>query len=384
MKMKFKINILLIIFSSNLIISVYGKEQKQYKSGLRKEDFQKEIDGKKTDLFVLTNKNGCEVAVTNYGGAIAAIMVPDKNGKFLNVVHGHDSIENILNSPKKHLSTLIGRFGNRIKDGKFTLDGKEYQLAQNNKKNHLHGGPTGFHARVWDAEQTNDNEVKMHYTSKDGEENFPGTLQMEVTFSLNDKNEFKISYKGNTDKKTIINMTHHIFVNLEGLTDPCPTIEDHLLTLNCKFYLPTDETQIPTGEIKKVDGTPFDFLTPRRIGERINDDNPLLKIGDGYDHCFVVNKKNYGELAFAGKLVAPNSGRTMEIYTTEPGMQMYTANSHNGFKAYHGVRMPRRSGVAFEAQHFPDSPNIGFFPSVVLKPGQTYRQDTIYKFGVEK
>ena len=384
MKMKFKINILLIIFSSNLIISVYGKEQKQYKSGLRKEDFQKEIDGKKTDLFVLTNKNGCEVAVTNYGGAIAAIMVPDKNGKFLNVVHGHDSIENILNSPKKHLSTLIGRFGNRIKDGKFTLDGKEYQLAQNNKKNHLHGGPTGFHARVWDAEQTNDNEVKMHYTSKDGEENFPGTLQMEVTFSLNDKNEFKISYKGNTDKKTIINMTHHIFVNLEGLTDPCPTIEDHLLTLNCKFYLPTDETQIPTGEIKKVDGTPFDFLTPRRIGERINDDNPLLKIGDGYDHCFVVNKKNYGELAFAGKLVAPNSGRTMEIYTTEPGMQMYTANSHNGFKAYHGVRMPRRSGVAFEAQHFPDSPNIGFFPSVVLKPEQTYKQVTIYKFGVEK
>ena len=384
MKMKFKINILLIIFSSNLIISVYGKEQKQYKSGLRKEDFQKEIDGKKTDLFVLTNKNGCEVAVTNYGGAIAAIMVPDKNGKFLNVVHGHDSIENILNSPKKHLSTLIGRFGNRIKDGKFTLDGKEYQLAQNNKKNHLHGGPTGFHARVWDAEQTNDNEVKMHYTSKDGEENFPGTLQMEVTFSLNDKNEFKISYKGNTDKKTIINMTHHIFVNLEGLTDPCPTIEDHLLTLNAKFFLPTDENQIPTGEIKKVDGTPFDFLTPRRIGERINDDNPLLKIGDGYDHCFVVNKKNYGELTFAGKLVAPNSGRTMEIYTTEPGMQMYTANSHNGFKAYHGVRMPRRSGVAFEAQHFPDSPNIGFFPSVVLKPGQTYKQVTIYKFGVEK
>lgn len=382
--MKFKQEIVLFFILGCLIHSVFGEEQKQYKSGLRKEDFQKEIDGKKTDLFVLTNKNGCEVAVTNYGGAIAAIMVPDKNGKFLNVVHGHDSIDNILNSPKKHLSTLIGRFGNRIKDGKFVLDGKEYQLAQNNKKNHLHGGPTGFHARVWDAVQTSENEVRMYYTSKDGEENFPGTLHMEVTFSLNDKNEFKISYSGNTDKTTIINMTHHIFVNLEGLTDPCPTVEDHLLTLNAKFYLPTDETQIPTGEIKRVDGTPFDFLTPRKIGERINEDNPALKIGDGYDHCFVVNKKNYGELAFAGKLVAPNSGRTMEIYTTEPGMQMYTANSHNGFKAYHGVRMPRRSGVAFEAQHFPDSPNIGFFPSTVLKPGDTYRQDTIYKFGVEK
>ena len=376
---------LLIILSINLFILSLGEEQKQqYKCGLKKEDFQKEINGKKTDLFILTNKNGYEAAICNYGGAIAAIMAPDKNGNFLNVVHGYDSIDNILNGPKKHLSTLVGRFGNRIKNGKFILDGKEYQLAQNNKKNHLHGGPTGFHARVWDAVQISENEVRMFYTSEDGEENFPGTLHMEVVFSLNDKNEFKIKYSGNCDKKTIINMTHHIFVNLEGLTDPCPTIEDHLLTINAKFFLPTDETQIPTGEIRKVDGTPFDFLTPRKIGERINDDNELLKIGGGYDHCFVINKKIFGELTFAGKLVAPKSGRTMEIYTTEPGMQMYTANSHNGFKAYHGVRMPRRSGVAFETQHFPDSPNIGFFPSVVLKPGDFYSQETIYKFGVEK
>ena len=179
-------------------------------------------------------------------------------------------------------------------------------------------------------------------------------------------------------------MTHHIFVNLEGLTDPCPKVEDHLLTLNAKFYLPTDETQIPTGEIKRVDGTPFDFLTPRKIGERINEDNPALKIGDGYDHCFVVNKKNYGELAFAGKLVAPISGRTMEIYTTEPGMQIYTANYHDGFRGYHGIKFGPYSGIAFETQHFPDSPNIAHFPKVELNEGEIYESDTIFKFGIEK
>ena len=382
--MNLKKNFLFFFISLNLIILVLGEEQKKYKSGLKKEDFQREIDGKKTDLYVLTNKNGYEVSITNYGGTIAAIMAPDKNGKFLNVVHGHDSIENILNSPKKHLSTLIGRYANRIKNGKFILDGKEYQLEKNDKNHHIHGGPTGFHVRVWDAVQISDNEVRMYYESKDGEENYPGTLYMEVTFILNDNNEFKILYNGICDKKTIINMTHHIFVNLEGLTDPCPTIENHLLTLNAKFFIPIDETQMPTGEIKSVEGTPFDFLTQRRIGERINDDDPYLKIGNGYNHCLVINKQNYGELAFVGKLVAPNSGRNMEIYTTEPGFQLYTANSHNGFKAYHWVKLPKRNGITFEVEHFPNSPNIGFFPSVVLNPGDIYKQETIFKFGVEK
>ena len=227
-------------------------------------------------------------------------------------------------------------------------------------------------------------EVRMYYTSDNGEEGYPGKLYMEVIFTFNDNDELKIEYIGSTIKKTIVNLTHHLFVNLDGLKDPCPTIEDHLLTLNSKFFLPTDENQIPTGEIKKVDNSPFDFLTPRKIGERINSDDPQIKIGDGYDHCFIINKKNYGELAFAGRLFSPNSGRYMEIYTTEPGLQAYTANSHNGFRGYHGFRMPRRSGIAFEAQHFPNSPNVGFFPSVILKPGQTYTQTTIYKFGVEK
>lgn len=374
--MMLKFAILLFLLSNSLINSIM--------SGLKKEDFEGEIDGKKVHLFILTNNKGHEVSLTNYGGAIAAIMLPNKFGIIENVVQGHDSLQNYLNSTKKHLSTLVGRYANRIKDGKFSLDKEVFQLAQNNKNNHCHGGPNGFNTKVWDAIQMSFHEVRMYYTSDNGEEGYPGKLYMEVIFTFNDNDELKIEYIGSTIKKTIVNLTHHLFVNLDGLKDPCPTIEDHLLTLNSKFFLPTDENQIPTGEIKKVDNSPFDFLTPRKIGERINSDDPQIKIGDGYDHCFIINKKNYGELAFAGRLFSPKSGRYMEIYTTEPGLQVYTANSHNGFRGYHGFRMPRRSGIAFEAQHFPNSPNVGFFPSVVLKPGETYTQTTIYKFGVEK
>ena len=375
--MKFKIIILFYLLSTSFINSI--------RSELKKEDFEGVINDKKAHLFILTNKKGHEVSLTNYGGAIAAIMVPNKNGRLENVVQGYDSLQNYLNGPKKHLSTLVGRFANRIKDGKFILDKEVYQLAQNNKNNHCHGGPNGFNTKVWDAVQMSFSEVRMYYTSDNGEEGYPGKLYMEVTYTFNDEDELKIQYRGTTNKKTIVNMTHHLFVNLDGLRDPCTSIENHILTLNAKLYLPTDENQIPTGEIEKVDGTPFDFLTPRRIGERINDyNNPQIKIGDGYDHCFVLNKSVNGELTFAGKLFSPESGRTMEVYTTEPGLQVYSANSHNGFKGYHGFRMPRRSGIAFEAQHFPNSPNVGFFPSVVLKPGETYTQTTIYKFGVEK
>ena len=215
--MKYNTILLLLVCSTLISCKNLGGE---FKSGLKKKDFQKTIDGKKTDLYVLTNKNGYEVSITNYGGAIAAIMAPDKDGNFLNIVQGHDSIDNVINSPNEFLSTLIGRYGNRISNGTFSLDGKEYKLNLNDGKNHLHGGHTAFHARVWDAEQKNEHELKLTYVSKDGEENYPGTVTMEVTFSLNDQNEFKISYRGKTDKKTIINMTHHMFVNLIGLTDP--------------------------------------------------------------------------------------------------------------------------------------------------------------------
>ena len=379
--MKF-ISLFLITYLS-LISFVLTEE---YKSGLRREDFQKEIDGKKTDLYTLINKNGYEVSITNYGGSIAAIMAPDKDNKFMNVAQGHDSIDHILSCSNQFLSTLIGRYGNRISDGIFYLDGEKYVLNLNDGKNSLHGGPTGFHVRVWDVELYDEHSVKMSYFSKDGEEHFPGNLNVEVTFSLNDENEFRISYRAKSDKKTIINLTHHLFVNLKGLVDPCPSIEDHILSLNANWYLPTDETLIPTGEIKSVINTPFDFITkPKALKEGIYaTDDPDIKIGQGIDHNFVLNKKIVNDMTFAGKIVEPTTKRKMEIYTTEPGMQIYTGNHHDGFRGYHGIRMGKYSGVAFETQHFPDSPNIGYFPSVVLEEGDTYMSDTIYKFGVEQ
>ena len=357
----------------------------EYKSGLKKEDFQTMIDGKKTDLYVLTNKNGYEISICNYAGHIAAIMAPDKDGNFKNIVQGHDSIDHLVNSKNIYLSTLIGRYGNRIRNATFSLDGKDYKLDINDGKNHLHGGNNGFHKQVWDAEQKNNHELKLSYVSKDGESKYPGTLTVEVTFSLNDDNEFKLSYRAKTDKKTVINLTHHMFINLLGLSDPCPLIVDHILQVNANWYLPTDSTLIPTGEIRSVNLTPFDFRKPKAVGEALKcTDNPDIILGGGVDHNFILNRERPDEMIFAGKVVEPTTKRSMEIYTTEPGMQVYSANFHDGFKGYHGVTMPYRSALAFETQHFPDSPNIGHFPSTILKPGETYASDTIYKFGVEK
>lgn len=352
--------------------------------GLKREDFQAKIQGKDTDLFILKNSKGNEVAITNYGGALVAIMVPDKNGNMANVIQGHDNIKDVVESPEPFLSTLVGRYGNRICKGKFTLDGQEYQLAINNGPNHLHGGPTGFHARVWDAEQVDAQTLKLHYLSVDGEEGFPGNLDMKVTYAFTDENELVIEYQGTTDKKTIVNMTSHGFFSLAGIANPTPTIEHLKCEINADFYIPIDETSVPTGEVVSVKGTPFDFTTPHEIGERI-DANHLQTInGAGYDHCFVLNKKEVGELSFAAKVTEPVTGRTMEVYTTEPGVQVYTDNWADGYKGQHGATFPRRSAICFEAQHFPDSPNKGHFPSVVLCPGETYYQKTVYKFGVEK
>jgi aldose 1-epimerase len=379
--MKF-ISLFLITYLS--LISFILTEE--YKSGLRREDFQKEIDGKKTDLYTLINKNGYEVSITNYGGSIAAIMAPDKDNKFMNIVQGHDSLDHIIECPNQFLSTLIGRYGNRISNGVFYLDGKKYVLNLNDGKNSLHGGNTGFHSRVWDVVESTKNILKLKYISEDGEEGFPGKLTVEVTFSLNDENEFGISYRAKSDKKTIINLTHHMFINLHGLIDPCPTIEDHYLSLNAIWYLPTDENLIPTGEIKSVINTPFDFVSkPKTIKEAlICDQDRDIKIGQGIDHNFVLNRKTENNMIFAGKIWEPLSKRKMEIYTTEPGMQIYSGNYHDGFRGYHGVRMGKYSGIAFETQHFPDSPNIAHFPSVVLDEGEEYKSDTIYKFGIEK
>lgn len=356
----------------------------EYLCGLKRPNFQKNINGKQTDLFVLKNEHGAEVAFTNYGGALLAIMMPDKDGNMANVVQGHDSIDNVINSPEPFLSTLIGRYGNRIAGGKFMLDNEEYTLTINNGPNSLHGGPTGFHAQVWDTEQTSSQSARLHYLSADGEEGFPGNLDVTVTYTLTNQNELIITYTAVTDKKTLCNLTHHAFFSLSGTANPTATVDNNIVTINADFYTPMDNVSIPTGEIAKVEGTPMDFRTPHTIGERIDEPFEQLVFGAGYDHCYVLNKREANTLSFAAKCTDPVSKRSMEVYTTEPGVQLYTANWLSGFTGAHGATFPARSAVCFEAQHFPDSPNKGHFPSAVLKPGETYHQVTVYKFGVEK
>ena len=358
-------------------------EETQRVCGLKKEDFQTTVNGKKTDLYILRNKEGNEVAITNYGGAIVAIMVPDRKGNLANIIQGHDNIQDVIDSPEPYLSTLIGRYGNRIAKGRFQLKGKVYSLPINNGPNSLHGGKNGFNTKVWDATQINEHAIVLKYTSPYGEEGFTGEVDVWVAYTLTDNNELIIKYSAKTNKKTIINLTHHGFFSLAGLANPTPPIDDLECQINADFFLPIDETSIPTGEILKVAETPFDFRTPKPIGQDIDADHEQIRHGSGYDHCFVLNKKEEGELSFAARIRDPKSGRTMEVYTTEPGEQVYTDNWADGYKGQHGSTFPRRSAICFEAQHFPDSPNHPYFPSVILEPGREYTQKTIYKFGIQ-
>ena len=350
--------------------------------GLKREDFQTTVNCKNTDLYILKNKEGNEVAITNYGGAIVAIMVPDKNGNYANIIQGHDNIQDVINSPEPYLSRLIGRYGNRICKGKFQLNGKEYQLAINNAPNSLHGGNNGFNVKVWDALRMNDETVVLSYVSSYGEEGYTGEVKTTVAYTFNDDNELIIEYMATTNKKTIICLTNHGFFSLSGIANPTPSIDNVVCEINADYYLPIDSTSIPTGEIRFVKDTPFDFRHPKALGVDINADNEQIKNGSGYDHCYVLNKKEEGELSFAARLIEPNSGRIMEMYTTEPGMQLYTGNFENGIKGQHGATFPYRSAVCLETQHFPDSPNHPYFPSVILRPDEQYKQKTIYKFGV--
>ena len=358
-------------------------EETQRVCGLKKEDFQTTVNGKKTDLYILRNKEGNEVAITNYGGAIVAIMVPDRKGNLANIIQGHDNIQDVIDSPEPYLSTLIGRYGNRIAKGRFQLKGKVYSLPINNGPNSLHGGKNGFNTKVWDATQINEHAIVLKYTSPYGEEGFTGEVDVWVAYTLTDNNELIIKYSAKTNKKTIINLTHHGFFSLAGLANPTPPIDDLECQINADFFLPIDETSIPTGEILKVADTPFDFRTPKPIGQDLDADHEQIRHGSGYDHCFVLNKKEEGELSFAARIRDPKSGRTMEVYTTEPGVQVYTDNWADGYKGQHGATFPRRSAICFEAQHFPDSPNHLCFPSVILEPGREYTQKTIYKFGIQ-
>ena len=347
---------------------------------ISKENFEKTIDNKQVDLFTLKNKNGLVSQITNYGGRVVNLWVPDRNGNLADIVLGYESIDGYLQAEEIYFGALIGRYGNRIAEGKFMLNDSTYVLATNNGDNHLHGGDKGFNDVVWDANQVSDSELELSYLSKDGEEGYPGNLDVKVTYKLNNDNELKITYSATTDKATPVNLTHHSFFNLHGAG--VGTINDHILQINASNYTPITEGLIPEGELVPVKNTPFDFRTPTVIGERVNNDNQQLKNGFGYDHNFAPDGSGSRIVA---KIEEPTSGRVMEVITDEPGLQLYGGNFLNGKAIGKGnLAYNYRAAFCLETQHFPDSPNQTNFPSTILFPGDKYSSTCIYKFSVSK
>lgn len=361
-----------------------SEQEITYLHGLDSTHFEKVIDGKKTGLYVIKNSKGMEVTFTNYGQRLVSLYVPDKNGQFEDVVLGFSTLQEYIDADEPYFGAMVGRYGNRIAKGKFTLDGKDYKLATNNGENHLHGGTKGFNSVVWDAKQKGDNELEFSRLSPDMEEGYPGNLSVRVNYVVTEDNELRITYNATTDKKTVINLTHHSFFNLAG--EGKGTINDHLLEVNADKYTPVDQTLIPTGELSPVSGTPFDFTSPKPIGQDLSSEDEQLSYGLGYDHNFVLNETplNDGGLLFASRVIEPNSGRTMEIFTDEPGLQFYGGNFLDG-KAVGKSGRPYifRGAFCLETQHFPDSPNQANFPSTVLQPEETYSAICVYKFGIE-
>jgi aldose 1-epimerase len=349
---------------------------------LSAKNFRKQVDGKEVNLFILKNKAGMEMSAINFGAKIVSLHVPDKNGKMTDVVLGKSSIDDYMNGQEPYFGAVCGRTAGRIAGGRFELDGKEYRLAVNNGPNNLHGGIKGFHAVVWDAEQTDEKTLKLSYLSKDGEEGFPGNLSATVIYRLTEGNAVEISYHVTTDKTTIHNLTNHSYFNLSGEGDPY--IGDHELQIVAQAYLPCDETAIPYGKPEKVEGTPFDFRTPHAIGERIEEKNAQLIYGNGYDHPFDLCKKD-NALTLCAKAVSPKTGIAMEILTAEPCIVLYTGNYLDGsFPGKNGHHYPKRSAFCLETQHFPDSIHHPEYPTTVLKAGETYESQTVFKFSVEK
>ena len=361
------------------------KQKEATASGLYRSDFQTTQDGKQTDLYVLTNPSGMEVCFTNFGGRIVSIMVPDKNGVMQDVCLGHDSIADYIKYGYEgcNFGALIGRYGNRIGNSRFTLDGQEYQLIANNNGNCLHGGgEVAFHNRMWDANQVDDQRIEFTTVSPDGEDGFPGEVSVKVTYELTDDNALEISYEATTDKPTVLNLTNHCYFCLSG--DPSKDMLDEELYINADQYTPVDSFVAVTGEIAPVEGTPFDFRKPTRVGDRIDDTTcEQIVNGKGYDHNWVLSTG--GDIKkVAASLYDPETGIRMDMYTDQPGMQFYAGNFLDGsFMGKRGIAYPRRSAFCFETQHFPDSPNRPDFPSTVLRPGETYSTKTIYKFGLD-
>jgi len=371
-----------ILFISFLFMIGCQTQNMKY-TKLKKADFQTNINGKLTDLYFLKNKNGLEMAVTNFGARVVELWVPDRDGEFADIVLGHDNINSYVNyKGERFFGAAIGRYGNRIAHGQFTLNGKDYQLPLNDDPNSLHGGSKGFDMVVWDTRQIDSNKLEFTYTSKDGEEGYPGNLKVSMTYRLTDNNEFMITYQATTDQATVINLTHHSFFNLHG--EGNGTVNDHILMINADRYTPVDSTMIPTGELVAVEGTPMDFRTPTEIGSRLNTNFEQLRFGHGYDHNWVLNRKAQNDIELAATVYDPSSGRYMEVLTTEPGIQFYGGNFLDGtIIGKSGKPYVYRSCVVLETQHFPDSPNHPEFPTIVLNPGEESHQTCLYKFGVQ-
>lgn len=353
-------------------------------AGLKKAAFGKTRDGQPADLYTLTNASGMEVAITNYGGTVVSIKVPDRSGKFADVVLGFDNFEGYLNNTP-FFGVLVGRYGNRIAKARFTLDGHEYHLAANDNGNSLHGGLKGFDKHAWKARDASTKKipaVELTYLSKDGEEGYPGNLSATVTYSLTPKNELRIDYAATTDKTTVLNLTNHSYFNLAGQGEGDAL--SHVVMIHAESFTPVDATLIPTGELQSVAGTPLDFRKPTAIGARIDAADPQIKFGRGYDHNFVLNRKD-GGLILAARVTEPSSGRVLEVLTTQPGLQFYTGNFLDGtIHGKAGKVYPRRSAFCMETQHFPDSPNQPQFPTTALKPGEHFQSTTVFRFSTVK
>jgi aldose 1-epimerase len=359
----------------------FASSAQRQKAKIEKHEFGKLADGTEIALYTLRNRNGLAVQISNYGGAVVSVKTPDRGGRMADVVLGYNQPQSYADDTV-FFGIIVGRYANRIAKGKFSLKGVEYQLAQNNPPNHLHGGVRGFNKVIWSPRAVSRPDgaaLELSYLSKDGEEGYPGNLSVKVIYVLTNANELRIEYSATTDKETIVNLTNHSYFNLAGAG--AGSILQHVLRINASKFTPIDETSIPTGELRPVKGTPFDFTRATVIGTRIDQADEQLRFGKGYDHNFVLNKKGK-ELSFAAEAYEPKSGRVLEVWTTEPGLQLYTGNFLDSVHGKGGKVYNKRDAFCLEAEHFPDSPNQPSFPSVVLEPNRRYTEMTVYKFTV--
>lgn len=364
-----------------LILSValfFGCKNATQKDLLTKDAFQFKTGGKQIDLYSIQNANGLVCQFTNYGARVVSLWVPDKNGNWSDVIVGYGSGKDFVEKPENYFGATIGRYGNRIGASAFSVDSVSYSLDANDGVNHLHGGTKGLHKRIWDVNKINDQSIAFTYFSADLEEGYPGNVHIKVVYTLTDDNALEIEYEADTDKKTVLNLTNHAYWNLSG--DATKTINHHELMINGHHYTPVDAGLIPTGEMPEVTGTPFDFTSLVAIGKSVNEENEQLAFGKGYDHNWVLNSSE-DELGFAAKVVEPASGRVMEIYTSEPGLQFYGGNFLDGtLTGKYGQTIMHRSAFCLETQHYPDSPNQENFPSVIVNPNEKYSTKSVYKF----